>query len=122
MARTVLFDQTVTSSSLNRVNDTSDACAKSPARAPFTVTSSSAVAALLLQPLDDPEGPVQQRETAARGSGLLARLVHRTPDRAAVHLRPGVAGLWDPEGIARRAEASHQIAVRIRHFGTRKRR
>jgi hypothetical protein len=36
------------------------------------VASSSAVAALLLQPLDDPEGAVQQREAAARGSSLFA--------------------------------------------------
>jgi hypothetical protein len=41
---TVLFDQTAASISMNRVDDTSDACARSPARAPFTVTSSSDVA------------------------------------------------------------------------------
>ena len=41
ITRTVLFDHTAASSSMNRVDDTSDACARSPARAPFTVTSSS---------------------------------------------------------------------------------
>lgn len=35
MTRTVLFDQTAALRSMNRVDDTSDACAKSPARAPF---------------------------------------------------------------------------------------
>jgi len=44
ITRTVLFDQAAASSSMNRVDDTSDACARSPARAPFTVTSSSDVA------------------------------------------------------------------------------
>ena len=39
MTRTVLFHHTAASSSMNRVDDTCDACAKSPARAPFTVTS-----------------------------------------------------------------------------------
>ena len=41
--RIVLFDQTAASSSMNRVDDASDACSRSPARAPFTVTSSSDV-------------------------------------------------------------------------------
>ncbi len=45
ITRTVLFDHTAASSSMNRVDDTSDACARSPARAPFTVTSISEVAA-----------------------------------------------------------------------------
>jgi hypothetical protein len=44
ITRTVLFDHTAASSSMNRVDDTSDAVARSPARAPFTVTSSSDVA------------------------------------------------------------------------------
>jgi len=44
ITRTVLFDHTAASSSINRVDDTSDACARSPDRAPFTVTSMSAVA------------------------------------------------------------------------------
>jgi len=39
ITRTVLFDQTAAFSSMNRVDDTSDACAWSPARAPLTVTS-----------------------------------------------------------------------------------
>jgi hypothetical protein len=39
ITRTVLFDHTAASSSMNRVDDTSDAAARSPARAPFTVTS-----------------------------------------------------------------------------------
>ncbi len=42
--RTVLLDHSSASRSMNRFDDTSDACAKSPTRAPFTVTSSSAVA------------------------------------------------------------------------------
>ena len=42
--RTVLFDHTTASSSMNRVDDTSDACARSPARAPVTVPSISDVA------------------------------------------------------------------------------
>jgi hypothetical protein len=44
ITRTVLFDQTAASSSMKRVDDNSDACAWSPARAPFSVTSISAVA------------------------------------------------------------------------------
>ena len=44
ITRTVLFDQTAASSSMNRVEDTSDACARSPARAPLSVTSISDVA------------------------------------------------------------------------------
>ena len=44
ITRTVLFDHTAASSSINRFDDTSDACAISLARAPFTVTSSSEVA------------------------------------------------------------------------------
>jgi hypothetical protein len=44
IARTVLVDLTAALSSTNRVDDTSDACARSPARARFTVTSISAVA------------------------------------------------------------------------------
>ncbi len=44
ITRTVLFDHTAASSSMKRVDDTSDACARSPALAPFTVTSRSAVA------------------------------------------------------------------------------
>ena len=117
MTCTVLFDQTVTSTSLNHVNDTSDACAKSPARARFTVTSSCAVAALLLQPLDDAKGAVQRREAAARGGRLLARLVYRAPDRAAVHLRSRVSGLRDPQRVPRRAEPPHQIAMRLCRLG-----
>ena len=39
ITRTVLFDQTAASISMKRVDDTNDACARSPARAPFTVTS-----------------------------------------------------------------------------------
>jgi hypothetical protein len=60
ITRTVLFDHTAASSSMKRVDETSDVDARSPARAPFTLTSSSAVAALRLQPIDHPEGPVQQ--------------------------------------------------------------
>ena len=44
ITRTVLFDHTAALSSINRVDDTSDACATSPARAPLTVTSISDVA------------------------------------------------------------------------------
>jgi len=44
ITRTVLFDHTAALSSMNRVEDTSDACARSPARAPLTVTSISDVA------------------------------------------------------------------------------
>jgi hypothetical protein len=44
ITRTVLFDHTAALSSMNRVDDTSDACARSPARAPLIVTSISAVA------------------------------------------------------------------------------
>lgn len=44
ITRAVLFDHTAASSSMNRVADTSDACARSPVRAPFTVTLVSAVA------------------------------------------------------------------------------
>ena len=33
--RALLFDHTATSSSMNRLDDTSDAVARSPARAPF---------------------------------------------------------------------------------------
>lgn len=40
----MLLDQTATSSSMERVDDTSDADIRSPARALFIVTSSSAVA------------------------------------------------------------------------------
>ncbi len=43
ITRTVLFDQTAAWSSMNRVDDTGDACAKSPARAPLTVISVSVV-------------------------------------------------------------------------------
>ena len=39
ITRTVFFDHTAASSSMNRVGDTSDARAKSPACAPLTVTS-----------------------------------------------------------------------------------
>ncbi|MCZ8146776.1 MAG: hypothetical protein O9325_02855 [Roseomonas sp.] len=69
ITRTVLSNHTAASSSMKRLDETSDADARLPARAPFTQASSSAVAALLLQPLDDPEGPAQQREAAARGGG-----------------------------------------------------
>lgn len=41
ITRTVLFDHTAASSSMNRVGDTSDACARSPARALFTAMRSS---------------------------------------------------------------------------------
>ena len=44
ITRTVLFDHTAASSSMNRVDDASDADARSPARAPLTVTSSNEVA------------------------------------------------------------------------------
>ena len=44
MTRTVLFDQTAAWISMNRVDDTSDAPARSPARALLTVTSISEVA------------------------------------------------------------------------------
>ena len=44
ITRTVLFDHTAALSSMNRVDETSDACARSPARAPLTVTSISVVA------------------------------------------------------------------------------
>ena len=44
ITRTVLFDHTAALISMNRVDDTSDACARSPARAPVTVTSISEVA------------------------------------------------------------------------------
>gem|GEM_PF-748813 len=44
ITRTVLFDQTAALSSMNRVDDTSDACARSLARAPLTETSISDVA------------------------------------------------------------------------------
>ena len=44
ITHTVLFDQTAASSSMNRVDDTSDTDASSPALAPFTVTSMSEVA------------------------------------------------------------------------------
>jgi hypothetical protein len=43
ITRTVLFDHTAASSSMNRVDDTSDALASSPACAPFIATSSGAV-------------------------------------------------------------------------------
>jgi len=42
--RTMLLDHTAASSSMNRVDDTSDASVRSPARAPLTVTSISVVA------------------------------------------------------------------------------
>jgi len=44
MIRTVLIDHTAASSSMNRGDDTSDADARLPARAPLTVTSISDVA------------------------------------------------------------------------------
>ena len=44
ITRTVLFDHTAASSSMNRVDDTSDDIARSPAHAPFTVTSICTVA------------------------------------------------------------------------------
>ena len=44
ITRTVLFDHIAASSSMKRIEDTSDAIARSPARAPFTVTSINAVA------------------------------------------------------------------------------
>ena len=44
ITRTVLFDHTAASSSMNRVDDNSDACGNSPARAPVTVTSITEVA------------------------------------------------------------------------------
>lgn len=45
ITRTALFDHTAALGSMNRVDETNDACARSPARAPFAVTSSSDVAA-----------------------------------------------------------------------------
>jgi len=42
--RTVLFDHTAAWISINLVDETSDPCARSPARAPLTVMSMSAVA------------------------------------------------------------------------------
>lgn len=44
MTRAVLFDHTAVSSSMIRVDDSSDAYARLPARALFTVTSKSNVA------------------------------------------------------------------------------
>lgn len=44
MTRKVLFDHTAASSSMNRADDAIDAWARAPARAPFTVTSTFAVA------------------------------------------------------------------------------
>ena len=44
ITRTELFDHTTELSSMNCVDDTTDACARSPARAPLTVTTINDVA------------------------------------------------------------------------------
>jgi hypothetical protein len=65
---------------------------------------------LPLQPLDDPKGPIEQREAAAPRSGLLAGLFHRAPDGAAVRLWTRISGIRDASCRPARASATAPAA------------
>jgi hypothetical protein len=84
--RTVLFDHSVASSSMKQIDDTSDASARFPARAPLTVTSISAVRA---------RHQAQQIPARARGELPLPRL--RQQRRVVLHRGCGLQQSVEPE-------------------------